>query len=102
MNEQNFQQNDNLNQNRNFVQPHRATTVLVLGILGLVCCGILGVIAWIFGNEDIRKMNSGQMDMSGYDTTKIGRLLGIISTVLWIVGIAIYSMVGGLAALFSL
>ena len=102
MNEQNFQQNDNLNQNRNFVEPHRATTVLVLGILGLVCCGVCGIIAWIFGNEDIRKMNNGQMDMSGYDTTRIGRLLGIIATVLWIVGVAIYAMAGGLAALFSL
>jgi len=102
MDEQNYQQNDNVNQNRGYVEPHRATTVLVLGILGIVCCGICAVIAWVFGNDDLRKMQEGRMDMSGYDTTKIGRILGIIGTVLWILGIVGYALFGGLAALLSL
>ena len=84
------------------MEPHRATTVLVLGIVGLVYCGICSVIAWIFGNEDLRKMREGRMDMAGYDTTNIGRILGIVGTILWIIGIIGYGMFGGLAVLMGL
>jgi len=89
-------------QQQQYVQPHRATTILVLGILGLICCGICAVLAWVFANNDLRKMEMGQMDNSGYETTRTGRILGIIGTALWIVGIFAYGVFGGIAALMSL
>jgi len=101
MDQFNDQQEQTYYQQPVHVQPHRATTILILGILGFVCCGICSVLAWIFGNEDLKKMDAGQMDISGYDTTKIGRLLGIIGTILWIIGIAVYGLLGGMAALSS-
>jgi hypothetical protein len=46
-------------------KPHRATAVLVLGILSLVigCVGwIMGIVAWMMANADLREMDSGVMD----------------------------------------
>lgn len=63
------------------MQPHRGTTILVLGILSLVVCAICGPIAWVMGNRDLASMSSGLMDPSGMDQTKAGRICGIIGTV---------------------
>jgi len=69
------------------MKPHRATTVLVLGILGLVICAPLGIAAWIMGNTDLKEMDAGQMDPSGRSTTNAGRICGMIATVLLILGV---------------
>lgn len=69
--------------------PHRGRLILVLGILGFVCLGLTGGLAWYWGNEDLRKMNVGIMDASGIDLTEYGRILGIISVCLWVLGILI-------------
>jgi hypothetical protein len=71
------------------MKPHRATTVLVLGILSIVACQPLGIAAWVMGNNDLREMNGGLMDPSGRDTTSAGRICGIIGTVLFIVWFAV-------------
>lgn len=64
------------------LQPHRGTLILVLGILGIVCCMPVGIAAWVMGNGDLQKMAAGQMDPSGEGTTKAGKICGIIS-VIW-------------------
>lgn len=64
------------------MKPHRGAVVLVLGILGIVFCVICGIVAWVMGNEDLRQMDSGQMDPSGRSTTQAGRILGIVSVAL--------------------
>ncbi len=74
-------------------EPHRGTTILVLGILGLVLnffllCGlVLGPIAWVMGNSDLREMRAGRMDPEGEGTTNAGRICGIIATILGILGL---------------
>lgn len=68
-------------------QPHRGGTILTLGILGIFCCAIMGICAWVMGNEDIKQMNMGRMDPSGRGITQAGRILGIISVVLWIISV---------------
>jgi hypothetical protein len=62
--------------------PHRGTAVLTLGILSLVigCWPILGPIAWIMGNADLREIRSGRMDPEGESYTNAGRICGIIAT----------------------
>lgn len=47
------------------LRPHRGTVILVLGIVGIVCCFICGIIAWVMGNGDLREMAAGRMDPSG-------------------------------------
>ena len=69
--------------------PHRGTLILVLGILGLVCCIICGIIAWVMGNNDLRQMAAGTMDRSGEGLTKAGKICGMVSVILAIVGIVL-------------
>ena len=72
------------------MEPHRGTTVLVLGILGLAVCQICGIIAWVMANKDIPKMEAGQMDPEGLGQTKAGKICGIISVVILAVILLIY------------
>ena len=86
------------------MRPHRGTLILVLGILGLVCCFILGIIAWVMGNGDLREMNMGRMDPSGQGLTQAGKICGMISVILALISIVISGimlMTGGLAAMSS-
>jgi hypothetical protein len=68
------------------MKPHRGTLILVFGILGITVCGIFGPIAWIMGNADINEIRAGTMDPSGEQLTNIGRILGIVGTVLIVLG----------------
>ena len=62
-------------------EPHRGSTILVLGILGQVLCGpILGPIAWIMGQMDMNEIRSGRMNPEGEGLTNAGRICGIIAT----------------------
>jgi hypothetical protein len=72
--------------------PHRGTLILVLGILGLVCCFICGIVAWVFANTDLREMATGRMDPSGRGLTQAGKICGIISVAWQIVVMVIWLM----------
>jgi hypothetical protein len=64
-------------------EPHRGTVILVLGILSLVVAQIiLGPIAWIMGNNDLREIREGRMDPEGEANTNAGRICGMIGTIL--------------------
>jgi len=71
------------------LQPHRGVMILVFGILGLVICVIFGIVAWVMGNGDLRAMAEGRMDPTGEGLTKAGRICGMISVALTVVGIGI-------------
>lgn len=70
-------------------EPHRGMLVLIFGILGLFVSGIFGLLAWIFGNTDLKKMDSGRMDPSGRENTKVGRIMGIVGVGLNLLGLLI-------------
>lgn len=72
---------------RSHLQPHRGGGVLTLGILGLACCVICGIIAWVMGSGDLKEMDAGQKDPAGRGMTQAGMICGIISVALWAVGI---------------
>lgn len=72
---------------------HHGGWILFLGIMGFFSAGILGILAWVWGNRDLQDMNAGLMDESGVDFTEYGRILGIISFFLWLIGIAGYFLV---------
>ncbi len=75
------------------LKPHRGTLVLVLGILGLVCCGICGIIAWVMGNGDLKKIDAGEMDPEGRSLTQAGKVCGIVSVILNILFILVYGVI---------
>ena len=63
------------------------TLILVLGILSVVLCQILGPVAWVMGNNALQTLDAGGGDPSQRQLVTIGRILGIIGTVLLILGI---------------
>lgn len=69
------------------VAPHRGVLILVLGILGIVCCFICGIIAWVMGNNDMREMDAGRMDPTGRGLTQAGKICGMVGVILSIVAI---------------
>jgi hypothetical protein len=69
------------------VRAHRGGAILALGIVGIVVCFILGIIAWVMGTADLRAMDAGTMDPSGRGLTQAGRICGIIGTVLGLGGL---------------
>lgn len=75
------------------VKPHRGPIILTLGIISLVfstACGfILGIIAWVMGNADLREMDAGRMDPTGRGLTQAGKICGMISVILGLIGLAI-------------
>ncbi len=71
------------------MKPHRGTLILVLGILSLVVCGPLGIFAWIMGSSDLKEMDAGIMDPSGRGNTQAGKICGMITTILMLVGLCI-------------
>ena len=64
------------------MRPHRGAAVLTLGILGVVFIPlglILGAIAWVMGNTELKDMEAGRADPSGRSMITAGRILGIVS-----------------------
>ncbi len=72
-----------------------STIILVLGILGLVVIGPLGSIpAWIWGNSTVKRSQALGLPQNLYQNANIGKILGIIGTILWIIaGILIVAFV---------
>jgi uncharacterized membrane protein YjgN (DUF898 family) len=65
----------------------QATTVLILGILGLVVCQLLGPFAWTMGNRVVGEIDAAGGAYSGRDTANIGRILGIVATALLVLSV---------------
>ena len=70
-----------------YEEPHRGVLILVLGIISLVACAAMGPVAWIMGNSDLKKMDAGVMDPEGRSNTQVGKILGIVGTVLLVISI---------------
>jgi hypothetical protein len=83
-----------------FLRPHRGAAVLTLGITALflmTTCLIgfaTGIPAWVMGSKDLSKMHAGVMDPSGHGMTRAGKICGQVATILSLVIVAIYLLVG--------
>ncbi len=76
---------------------------MVLGIIGLVGGFLTGIgflaapFAWAIGGRAVREIDASPESYSGRDQAKAGQILGIIGTVMLILGIL---LVGALIAAF--
>jgi hypothetical protein len=94
---------------RRDAEPHRSSTVLPLGIIGLVCglmpppVSLLGLVlsvcAWLMGHRDVRLMREGVMDGRGREATTAGMICGQIGTVFG--GLWLLAFGGAMLALLS-
>lgn len=70
----------------------KALWSLILGILGLVCCGIFtGVPALILGNMAKKEIAASGGAETGDGMAKAGVILGIVSIVLSILGLILFA-----------
>ena len=80
---------DRTSANEMYPEPSQATTALVLGILGLVVCGVLAPFAWYIGNKEVQAIDEGRRPPENRGTANAGKILGIIGTVLLAIGLII-------------
>jgi TRAP-type C4-dicarboxylate transport system permease small subunit len=70
-----------------YPESSQATTALVLGILGLICCQPLGIIAWVLANKELEGIRSGLRNPDNQGMATAARVLGIIGAVFLALGI---------------
>ncbi|QYG94165.1 DUF4190 domain-containing protein [Iamia sp. SCSIO 61187] len=64
------------------VEHPQGTTVLILGICGLVLCQILAPFAWSMGNKALEEIDRDPLRYSNRSNVNTGRILGIVGSVL--------------------
>lgn len=64
------------------LKPHRASTLMILSLLGLLCCFPLAIVSFFLSRSDMKEMDAGRMDPSGRGTTNIARIIAIVAIVL--------------------
>lgn len=70
------------------MQNGAGTTALITGILGLLCCGLLSIVAVITGMRGQKLAAQGLATNGG--SAKAGLILGWIGIALWILGVIGY------------
>ena len=78
---------------------NQPTLALVLGILSILCCGLLGPVAWYLGSQELKKIAAGASPAAGEGMAKAGMILGIIGTVLLVLSLLWIFFAGGMAVL---
>lgn len=76
-----------------YPEQSQATTILVLGILGIVICGILAPFAWSMGNKELAAIDAGLRSPENRGTANAGRILGIVGTVLLAISVIVLVLV---------
>jgi hypothetical protein len=81
----------------------QALTALILGILGFAtCCLLLSPIAWYLGRQELRAIREGRSAAAGETLANVGRILGIVGTVLMSFFAFWAFFLGGMAVLSGL
>jgi len=77
----------------------KGITVLVLGILSIVCCSPLGIVALVMGNNALKEIDAQPGRYGNRQIVQIGRILGIIGMVGFgvctLCGLTFFSSEGG-------
>jgi uncharacterized membrane protein len=83
-----------------YPEPSQATTALVLGILGIICCPPLAIFAWVMANNELEGIKAGRRGPENEGTANASRILGIIGTALLALGLIVVML--GFVGLFAL
>lgn len=63
-----------------YPEASQATLALVLGIIGIVGCGLASPFAWWIGQGEVRAIDEGRRSPENRGTGNAGRVLGIVGT----------------------
>jgi hypothetical protein len=71
----------------------RGMLIMILGIVSIVCCGCIGIIAgpaaWVLGQQDLKKITAGEIAEEARQQTQIGVYCGMAGT-----GISVLALIG--------
>jgi len=71
----------------------KATTAMVLGIVGVVLCGFAAPFAWSIGGKALKEIDASQGILGGRGQAQAGKILGIIGTVLLVLGVLAFVLI---------
>jgi hypothetical protein len=80
----------------------KATTSLVTGIIGILCCGLLGIVAVVTGKQATAEAAAAGFPQPG--NAKAGIILGWIAIALMVLGLVVWIVViavGGMGAMMA-
>ena len=80
----------------------KATTSLVTGIIGILCCGLLGIVALVTGKQATAEAAAAGFPQPG--NAKAGIILGWIAIALMVLGLVVWIVViavGGMGAMMA-
>lgn len=81
------------------IEHPKGMTILILGILSVLCCGPLGIAALIMGNTALKEIDAAPGRYSNRQIVQIGRILGIVGIVFLVLGIIWVVFLGGVGML---
>lgn len=67
------------------VEHPNASAVLFLGALSVLCCGILGPVAWALGRRALDQIEASGGEYGGRSQVLVGYVLGILGTIMMII-----------------
>ena len=67
----------------------KATTALILGILGIVVCGFVAPFAWRIGKTTVDEIDASQGRLGGRGAAQADYILGLIGTALLALGLLV-------------
>ena len=82
-----------------YPESSQASTALVISIVGLVCCQVLGIVAWVMAHNELEAIKAGRRNPVNEGTATAARIIGIVTTVLFGIGIVflVIALFAGLA-----
>lgn len=67
------------------LKPNRSGTIFVFGLLSLLCCWPLGLVAYFMGRSDLAGIRSGRLSADGSGLIKVGMTLGVLGVLMIII-----------------
>lgn len=83
-------------------QSSKATMAVVFGVLGIVCCGLLAPVAWYLATEELKGIDAGRLSEANRGMAQVAKILGIIGSILLVLGLLWIIFFGGMTMLGAL
>ena len=83
-------------------QSSRAVVAVVLGVLGIICCGLLAPVAWYLAGEELKSIDAGRLPENNRGMAQVAKILGIIGTIILGLGLLWIVFFGGMTVLGAL
>ncbi len=81
-----------------YTEESQATTALILSIVGVLCCGPLGIAGIVMGNNEKKAIDEGRRDPANRGKAQAAFIVGIIAVAFTVLGILLFVVSAALGA----